>query len=278
MKRFALTLVTGLALAGSASAQTFFAANNDRLVRTDLNTYDTFTLSADIHSLDWDTHGNLWATSRAPNQDGFWNLYRVEDPFGTPSLQLVNSMLPGAVPAISWIGDTLYGLQTISETRQNLVTIDVGSGNTSIIGATGNTGITGGGMDYDSSTGTMYAIRHFVGGLQTLDFTLSGGPDPSAAPVGNFFGAESTLDLRSSDLAVLDGVGSLYGLLVERDTLHPILYSIDKGSGLATEIVDLSAANLLGFGPGGTALAVIPEPSSIALLIGGLASALIRRR
>ncbi len=271
-----LTLVTGLALAGSASAQTFFAANNDRLVRTDLNTYDTFTLSADIHSLDWDTHGNLWATSRAPNQDGFWNLYRVEDPFGTPSLQLVNSMLPGAVPAISWIGDTLYGLQTISETRQNLVTIDVGSGNTSIIGATGNTGITGGGMDYDSLTGTMYAIRHFVGGLQTLDFTLSGGPDPSAAPVGNFFGAESTLDLRSSDLAVLDGVSRC--TVCSSSAIRCTRYSIDKGSGLATEIVDLSAANLLGFGPGGTALAVIPEPSSIALLIGGLASALIRRR
>lgn len=278
MKRFGLCFAAGLALAASASAQTFFAANNDRLVRTDLNTYDTFTLSADIHSLDWDSQGNLWATSRAPNQDGFWNLYRVEDPFGTPSLQLVNSMLPGAVPAISWIGDTLYGLQTINETRQNLVTIDVGSGATSIIGATGDTGITGGGMDYDGTTGMMYAIRHFVGGLQTLDFTLANGIDPSAASVGNFFGAESTLDLRSSDLAVLDGVGSLYGLLVERSTLRPILYSIDKGSGLATEIVDLSAANLLGFGPGGTALAVIPEPTSVVLLVGGLVSAFIRRR
>lgn len=278
MRRFTVLSLAAMALATSAGAQTFFAANNDRLVRTDLNAYDVFTLDADIHSLDWDNSGNLWATSRAPNSEGFWNLYRVSDPFGTPTLDLVSDMLPGAVPAISWVGETLYGVQTLSASLQHLVTIDTGSGATSIVGATGDTGITGGGMDYDASTGQMFAIKHSVGSLQTLDFLLANGPEPAASLVGNFFGPASTLDLRSSDLAVLDFDGSLYGVLVERDTLEPILYSLDKQSGLATELVNLSAANLLGLGPGGTALAVIPEPTSLSLLIGGLVSLFIRRR
>ena len=90
--------------------------------------------------------------------------------------------------------------------------------------------------------------------------------------------AEVHLPMDWGAFAWVSGGIVAYGLLVERSTLRPILYSIDKGSGLATEIVDLSAANLLGFGPGGTALAVIPEPTSVVLLVGGLVSAFIRRR
>lgn len=278
MRRLLGSLVLGLALAPAASAaEIIFAASNDRLVRTDLSTTVAFDLSAAIHSLEFDASGTLWATSRSDGGDGAWDLYRVDDPYGTPTLSLVTPNLPNATPAIAFDGATLYGLEIISLTEQHLVTIDPGTGATLVVGATGDITILGGGMDLDTDAGVMYSLNHSDATLHTLDYTLSGGPDPSPTLIGGLFGAAVDRSLRSSDLAVNDANGALYGLLVERGPLEPILYTIDLLTGEATEILNLSDPSLLGVGAGGTAIAVIPEPGSLALLaLGGLA--LVRRR
>lgn len=278
MRRLLSSLVLSLALVPAATAaEIFFAASNDRLVRTDLSTTVAFDLSASIHSLEFDANGTLWATSRSDGGDGTWDLYRVDDPYGTPTLTLVTPNLSQATPAIAFDGSTLYGLEIISLTRQDLVTIDTGTGASAIVGATGDITILGGGMDLDTDAGVMYALNHLDSTLHTLDYTLSGGPDPSPTLIGGLYGAATDRALRSSDLAVNDATGALYGLLVERGPLEPGIHSIDPITGEATLLLDLSDPALLGVGAGGTGLAVIPEPGSLALIALG-SFALLRRR
>lgn len=277
MRRTLFTLGTLALLSASAFAQqTFFASANDRLVRTDLNTFDTFTLSAQIHSLEFGPDGTLWATSRRDDdQDGSWTLYKVDDPFGTPTLNMVADGLEGPVPSLAFVGNTLYGLRIDSASDEKLVTINTSTGMTTPVGATGEIGKKSGALEYDPTTGNMYALDHNNPGLYTIDYTLSMGPDPAATLVGNF-GIDG--EIRSSGMAIDDGTGEAFVLFTLRGELAPRLYEVNKTTGAINEIADLSSPDLLGHGAGGTGLAVIPEPGSIGLLVLGSVLAAFRRR
>ncbi len=252
-----LLAIAGLSIwAGVANAQLFFASHDDTLVRTDLTTFDSFTLSDTIHSLEFDDQGVLWATSR-DSFGGFWRLYHVDDPFGTPTLSLVTGGLTDVVPSIAWVGDTLYGVRIGPANTNQLVTIDVGTGALTSVGVTGETGGSGGGIEYDPTTGNMYMTKHDVAGLTQLDWTLSFGSEPTATSIGDF---GTPRRVRSSGLACRDATGQLYALLTERVTLTPKLYEIDKVTGAATVLTDLTAT--LGAGDGGNGLAVAEIPTT----------------
>lgn len=276
--RKSLYTLGGLALlAASAFAQqTFFASANDRLVRTDLSTTSVFTLSAQIHSLEFGPDGTLWATARRDDDgDGSWTLYTVADPFGTPTLSMVADGLEGPVPSLAFVGNTLYGLRIDSAADEKLVTINTVTGMTTPVGATGEIGKKSGGLEFDPTTGNMYALDHNTPGLYTVDYTLSMGVDPMLTLVGNF-GIDG--EIRSSGMALDDATGQLFTLFTLRGDLSPRLYEVNKVTGAVTQIADLSAPDLLGHGAGGTGLAVIPEPGSIGLLVLGSVLAAVRRR
>lgn len=277
MRKSLYTLGALAALVASVSAQqTFFATSNETLVRTDLTTSAVFTLGDQIHSLEFGPDGTMWATSRRDNDgDGAWTLYQIADPFGTPSLVLIADNLPGPTPSIAFVGSTLYGLRVMSDGTEQLMTLDEVTGAGTIVGATGNIGIDSGGLEYDASSGLMYALDHDSPSLHTLDYSLSMGVDPSATLVGSF-GLSGMI--RSSGLGHDDGTGQLFTLITMRGELAPRLYEVDKSDGSLTLVMDLSDPSLLGIGAGGTGLAVVPEPSSLGLLVLGSVMAVFRRR
>ncbi len=269
-------LALAAVVAASASAQTFFVSRDASLLRTDLSNFNTFTLSDNIHAMDFDDNGVLWATSRDDNELGKWELYTIDDPYGTPTLNLVANNIEGVTPSIAWIGGTLYGLQAFDSGSgffSRLVTINTATGSLTAIGATGDTSISGGGVEYDPATGAMYALNHNPGSLNTLDWTLSSNADPAATLVGAFSGETN---IRSSGLGHLDATGQLYATITDRSTLTPALYSVDKSDGTLSQMIDLTP--YLGVGAGGSGIAVIPEPSSILLVLGGLGALIGRRR
>lgn len=259
--RLALVAAVGGTFGGVASAQDFFASRNDSLLRFDLiGGASLFTLSDTIHSMEFDSGGTLWATSRDESSPGFWTLYQISDPFGTPTLTTINTGIAGVTPSIAWVNGELWGIQTDTGPIQRLVKIDTGTGALTPIGATGETGIAGGGVEFDPATQKMYATNHLPGSLAEIDWDLTGGPDPTGTAIGAF--AAPNNNIRSSGLAYYEPTDVLYGLLVDRGGLTPSLYSIDIGTGVETELLDLTA--WLGSGAGGTGLAVIPEPGTLA--------------
>lgn len=261
-----LALIAGIGGAGIgiADAQTFFASRNENLVRFDLmGNASVFTLSDEIHSMEFDDSGTLWATSRDETTPGqFWTLYRIDNPFGTPTLTTFQSTVEGVTPSIAWVNGELWGIQIDTASQlQKLVKINTVTGSLTPIGATGNTGVTGGGVEFDPQSQRMWATNHGPGGIESIDWNLSGGPDPTGTFIGGGFASPNN-NIRSSGLAYYEPTDVLYGLLTDRGAQTPELYSINTVTGSATQVFDL--VPYLGSGAGGSGLAVIPEPGTLA--------------
>ncbi len=275
----AALVVTMLAAAPAASAfPIIFATSNDVLFRIDSDTLavDTFTLSDDITAMSFDDNGVLWATSpRDMDADTFYDVYRISDPFGTPSLLPISDGLVLKTPSIDWVGSTLYGLQTYDTgggvLSSKLVTIDPNTGNETVVGATGATGRVSGSIGVDVGSGVMYSIDHVDNNLYTLDWQLLGGPDPSSTLIGNtgYNPANTGLDYYDDTLYAMsmNNVSGNFDIGV---------FTVDTTTGAYTLLVDLSGETAT---RGSQSIAVIPEPATLCLLaLGGIAVAMRRRR
>lgn len=270
----ALTLATPVAV---NAGPMIFASSNEVLFRINADTlaFDMFTMSDAITALSFDQNGQLWATSPDDlDSDTFFDVYRINDPFGTPTLAPVSDGLTLKTPSIDWVGGTLYGLQTYdtgSGLGSKLVTLDPNTGNATNVGATGATGLVSGSIAVDMDTNTMYSIDHVDNNLYTLDWQLINGPDPSATVIGQVGRnpVNTGLDYFGDTLYAMsmDNVGGNFEIGV---------YTVDTLTGAYTLLIDLSNETAV---RGSQSIAVIPEPTTFCLLgLGGLAIAIRRRR
>ena len=190
--------------------------------------------------------------------DGYWPLFQVSDPFGTPSLTLVSDGLTRPTQSLHWTGGTLYGVQRIiagSGSNSRLVTIDPATGAGTVVGLTGATGIRVNGIAVDTSTDTMYAINHY-GRLASIDWQLTSHPDPLATDIGSLGWPKvrGGLDFYAPDL-------TLFAILSpdppagnpDRDAA---VYTINTLTGQATMFLDLNP-----FNPGQRTYGFAPEPA-----------------
>jgi len=111
-------LALGVALtANAALGQTFLSTNGTTLFRTTVSgmsvVTDTFTLSADITSLAVNPNtGEIYGSAFTDaNGNGTRELYRLNNPFGTPNLTLVGDFLAENTPTLSFVGSRLLGAQ-----------------------------------------------------------------------------------------------------------------------------------------------------------------------
>ncbi len=154
----------------------------------------------------------------------------------------------------------LYGVGTVGGPQ--IYSIDLASGQATVIGTTGLTSTSGGGLAV-SATGILYgtptAGRYGTYDLATGAFTLITNP---VKPLG---GAYAALDFNSE-------TGTLFGLNLGPDpAFETRLVTIDPPTGLVTEIgASVIQLDAIAFGP-------IPEPSSL-LLIGAALTRLLGKR
>lgn len=194
-------------------------------------------------------------------------MYRVADPFGTPSLELVVPTLERRTSSIVWEGDTLYGIQGANlDPPQTLVTIDPGDGYVSPVGTSGATGIDPeqvGGLTIKN--GVMWALQNLhAGELFTIDYKLTGGPEPTATFVRTT--SPDTIAFLSCGLAIDPADAQLWAMIRSDRLLGSDIgvYQLDETTGQLTLMFDLSELTDV---RGASGIAVIPEPASLALLL-----------
>lgn len=267
--------------AGSVQAQVnpvVFAVQDDVLFRIDGSNVGRFFLEDKLTALDFDDSGVLWGVGVDDNNNDLFELYRVDDPFGTPSLSLVNENIDRRTESIVWVGSTLYAIQGSNlDSPQSLVTLNSSTGAATPVGLTGNTGINPeqvGGIAIKD--GIMYALNNRLPGeLYSIDWTLANGNDPT----GTFLTATSPASL----FVVTDGLdndpngGSLWAMIRKGNIIGSDVgvYRLDEITGQLNLVLDLSGLTDV---RGASGLAVIPEPATLVLLVFGSMALVARRR
>ncbi len=255
----------------------FLGTQGNTLFRIDGGVVSTFTLSTDLTSMAVDANGTIWASALTDaDGDGSRELYILNDPLGAaPALTLQSDFLSENTASLTFIGNTLYGIQKTPLTppsNTRLVTIDPFGQTQSFVGATGQTGFGANGTGYDPLNDKLYSIisGSVPGTLSEINYSLSGGAvDPDATAIGPF-----GINFVNAGAEFYDG--TFYGL-VQKNT-DPVgelvLGSIDTSSGAFTEIM------LVDNGPSGGAvgLVVLPEPGTALLLVVSSLVVLRRRR
>jgi hypothetical protein len=269
---------TGVVILVPASAEAspiIFASSGNALFRIDGPTIDLFNMEVSVTAMTFDDQGVLWATSPTENQFGKRDLYQITDPLGAPGLTLMTDQLDYKTASLVWVDGTLYGAQATSQTDINslLVTLDPATGAGTLVGTTGRTDANIGGMDLDPSSNTMYATDNIAGDLVTIDWQLTGGPDPSATLVG-----PAGVVLTTSGLDFWEPDSTLYAMV--KDGSDPGgatigVYTVDTATGAFSPMLDLSSYTE---DRGASSIAVIPEPATLSVLLLASFAALRRRR
>lgn len=261
----ACALTAALCVAPALGAPIIFATQDDVLFRIDNGFVDRFFLTDSITALDFDENGVLWGVGTDEDDDGFYEIYRIDDPFGTPTLTLISESLDRETTSIVWDGRVLYGIQGDNlDPPQTLVTIDPLAGTVTPVGATGDTGINPknvGGITIKNDV--MWALNNGVrGDLYRIDHHLANGPDPAATLEHR---TNLGLTLLTNGLDVDPETGQIWAMVRTGNLLGPQigLYTLDESTGLLSLFFDLSS---LTDRRGASGLAIFPEPATLALL------------
>ena len=276
MKRNLLACVTCLVASSEAAwgGTIFLGTQGNTLYRTDGVTVETFVLGADLTSMAVAPDGTIWGCAMTDaDGDNFRELYTLANPLGaSPSLVWQSDFLAENTPSLTFVGDTLYGIQKTPGADPStavLVVIDLASQSQALVGDNGLMGKGGNGTGYDPATDTFYKIHGAglgtPGELGSIDYALTSGADPAETFIGQM------------GLEYMNGGAEFYGdtlyaLVQEVGEMELLLGSVDNSTGAFTEILFLDDREA-----GPVALAVIPEPSTLSLLgVSGLA--ILRRR
>lgn len=262
------TLSSGLALPSVCHGIPFLTTDGTKLFWGDTSgpAFGPGTLSAGIQSLtimpsDVQITGAktgdiiAMATSSTSSR---WNMYVLEDPYGTPALTKVLSVNHN-IGSLVFANGKMYGIDA-SLNPSRIYEIDPVTGNST---TTYNTGVAmsgGGGLAYNSLTGLFY----FTDG--TNHRLYSWAPGGSATNIGGVGFAFSNNGLEFVE-------GELWGAL--RPDAAPTTLRVGKfdlGTGAFTTTTTVSGVN-----GGGTGFVVVPEPATLALSGLGMV-ALLRRR
>ena len=258
------------ALAGAPHDPLFLATQGDTLFRFGLSgTVQSFTLPDTVIAMARNPQtGTIYAMSEHPTAGPFGGeLYRLDDPFGAaPTLTLLDDTLTRLYPSITFINGEMYGFENVDDT---LRTIDLGTFDETVVGATGFTGITAvGASGFDADNGVLYAM----GGLSspeelyTIDWTLSNGTDPSATLVGAY-----TPETLSHGGEFYNG--ELWMMTNNADTGFFEIGRFDTGAGSWSS--DRAIAPAI---QANTALVIVPAPGgALAMALAGVFAARRRR-
>ena len=145
------------------------------------------------------------------------------------SEDLVSTLTAGAIIALEFVGDTLYGILLDFNNTSKLVTIDhVNDGAVTILGSTGYSRVDG--LAYDLPTGRMYGVAIGLQGGELITIDPTTGLGTSVGPTGS----------NSQIVALEFGPdGQLYGATSSNGGT---LVTINTANGEATEVGTIAAA------------------------------------
>lgn len=125
--------------------------------------------------------------------------------------------------------------------------------------------------DTDPATGTtLYAIDPTLGQL-----LLVGNPNGGTITTVGSLGIPAFTAVTGFDILTLNGINTAYFTAMATGSGTGRLYTVNLGSGVATLVGDVGTTH----GLQGLALTTVPEPSTWALMLGGLAAvALVTQR
>lgn len=262
------TLTLGIALAATATSfaaasDTFLVVREDTLYRYDGNTVETFTLSDTFHSLSLTDRGIIGVSNLQENVGNpppdfeIWRLDGALSP--APSLTRIGTFTDQRFPTLTQVGSTLYGIG-----EGEIYTVAPDFSLTFVANVTPGEAI--GGSGYDAGSDTFYVTGQTSDALFSMD--LGSG---AISQIGTGVG----FDFRNQGGEWWNGQYWAAFEDVTNDRL--VLGTIDTTTGLFN--LEVVLQNGLGTLTSGQTmgLAVIPSPSSLALLgLGGLAA--VRRR
>lgn len=258
-----LALAT-LAGAASAADPVFLTTTGSTLFRASSSGgVSSFPLSDDLVSMFTMPNGEIWGVSSTASVNGTFELYRLDGALSaTPTLTLLHDGFQATYPGMSYANGFLYGF---ADGSQNFDRIDPTTFAVSGVGQTGT--FSNGGAAYDAATDTFWGTSSNTNALYTIDYSLSGGPDPTGTLVGAL-----GFDFQNHDAEFYNGV--LYATVQRNDNgayEAGILSTVD---GSFTTLVTIEAV----YTPGVVGMVVVPTPSTLALVaFGGLVAARRRR-
>jgi hypothetical protein len=197
-------------------------------------------------------NGVIYASDTGNNN----NLHLID-----PTTGLVQSTLTMSFPAqgnvitsMEFVGTRLYaGLTTEGGGETFLSTIDLNTGNVSVVGAGSGAGSPFGGLAYHAASGTMYGVTSggSIGTLYEIDLNTGVASNPLAVLVGGTLTGMTALEFGTD--------GRLYGLPNNSTGIAGHLLSIDRFTGESIDLGDTGVSNM-------NALTSIPAPGTLALL------------
>lgn len=260
MNRIAIASLS-LALAAPAFAvDTFVVTRGDQMYRYDGNSVSQITISDTFHSLSSTGLGMIGASNlqdNVGNPPPNFEVWRVNNPAGVPSLTQIGSFVDQRFPTITQVGNTLYGIG-----EGNIFTID-NALNTTFVTALQDVNSIGG-SGYDANSGTFYVTDGMDDSFYTIDLT-----DGSRGLVGAL-----GFDFRNQGGEWWNGQ---YWAAFEDVTNNQLVLgtiSTSDGSFTTEVILDNDLGDLVSNRTVG--LAIIPTPSTLALL--GLSGLAVTRR
>lgn len=273
-----LAIAAGAALTVSASAApTFIISVGDTIITRTGAVQNQFALTDNITSMTITPGGDVIGTSSSDDGNGLYELYRIDNPTTAPTLALLGDFLTVNTPSLTYVGNTLYGIQDLDATTDaRLVTIDIGAQTETVVGQTGVFPVNAAGSAYDAATNTFFAMgKGNPGELYDLDYSVVSPNDPTAAFIG-FAG------INYNNHAGEWFGGKFYGVAQNSaggGLIDVYLGEINPNTGafnVIAQLLDNVDQNDYKNGTPSIGLAVIPTPGSAAVL--GLAALGLTRR
>jgi hypothetical protein len=260
-----IRLAATLALVGAAAAATaqpvFFATGNNTLYRFTLNgSVDTFQLNDKMMSLALDPNGDIVGHSAEINGGQGRESYRLDDPFGTPSLTMLSDQVAGPRATLTFVASQGYAVDEdgMLNTVDGATLVDTG--------VVGDLGLPtdSNGSGYDPATDTFYLINGTTDSLYSVDYTDASNTLIGSLGIDYLFGGAEFFD------------GTLYAWVQDTGRQQLVLGSVDTTTGAFTALraVDSYDPNENIF----MGLAVVPAPATVGLLAAGALAAVRRRR
>jgi hypothetical protein len=259
-------IIGSLVLAAAAPAfagDTFIVTRGDQMYRYDGNAVDQFTLNDTLHSLSNTDMGIIGVSNLQSNVGDpppmfeTWRLDGAQS--NAPTLTQIGTMVDQRFTTVTQVGETLYGLG-----EGFVYTVDSASSFTQM--AVIDPGEAIGGSGYDAASGNFYV----TGPNSDSFFTLNLGT-----------GARTLIGALGFDFRNQGGEwwdGQYWAALEDVTNDRLVLGTVDTTTGLfSLEVVLQDGLGNLGSNQT-MGLAIIPSPSSLALLgLGGLAATRRRR-
>ncbi len=256
------SVLTAMVATPALANHTFFAMRGDQMFRYQAGSVSQFTMNGTVHSLSSTSQGVI-GVSNAQNNPGDppfnFDAYRLDNGFsGTPTLTTIGESEVHRFPTLTEVNGTMYGIHD-----EQIFTVDNSFNNTFV--ANIDPGEATGGSAYDAASDTFYITGPVNNALYTLDLS-----DGSTSMIGTGVG----FDFRNQGGEWWDG--EYWAALEDLTNDRFVLGTIDTTTGLFNlEVVLLDTLA----GDGGTVgLAIVPAPSTVALIgLGGLVATRRRR-